>query len=138
MGVKLGRRAVIDGGGYIYGGKLAVGMNSFVNRNCYFDLTAHVSIGANVEIGHGVTFVTAVHELGTRDRRAGRVSGKPIRIGDGAWIGANATLLPGVTIGGGSVVAAGAVVNGDVPADVVVGGVPARKLRDLRTDPPTS
>jgi maltose O-acetyltransferase len=131
LGVRIGRRSVIDGGGYVYGGGLSIGRRCFVNRNCYFDLTAHVTIEDDVEIGHGVTFVTAAHELGPPRRRAGPVRGQPILVGSGAWIGANATLLPGVHIGRGAVVAAGAVVVQDVAENVVVGGVPARTIRDL-------
>lgn len=133
LGVRIGRQSVVDGGGYIYGNQLRIGERCFVNRGCYFDLTAYVSIQDDVEIGHGVTFVTAVHRLGPSARRAGPVLGRSIVIGDGAWIGANATILPGVTIGRGAVIAAGAVVVDDVPPDVVMGGVPARRLRELET-----
>jgi acetyltransferase-like isoleucine patch superfamily enzyme len=131
LGVQIGQRSVVDGGGYIYGGGLSIGRRCYVNRNCYFDLTARVTIHDDVEVGHGVTFVTAAHELGPPRRRAGPVRAQPIVVGHGAWIGANATLLPGVRIGRGAVVAAGAVVVQDVADNVVVGGVPARPIRDL-------
>lgn len=131
LGVRIGRRSVVDGGGYVYGNRLSIGERCFVNRDCYFDLTERVTLGDDVEVGHGVTFVTAAHRLGPTERRAGPVFGRPIEVGRGAWIGANATLLPGVRVGAGAVVAAGAVVTGDVAPNVVVGGVPARVLREL-------
>jgi acetyltransferase-like isoleucine patch superfamily enzyme len=131
LGVRIGSGTVIDGGGYVYGRNLVVGRRCFVNRGCYFDLTADVTLGDAVEVGHGVTFITASHAIGGRRRRAGAVTGRSIVVGDGAWIGANATLLPGVQVGSGAIVAAGALVIDDVPADTVVGGVPARPLRDL-------
>jgi maltose O-acetyltransferase len=131
LGVRIGSGSVIDGGGYIYGRNLVIGRHCFVNRRCYFDLTADVTLGDAVEVGHGVTFITASHAIGPRRRRAGPVTGQPIVVGDGAWIGANATLLPGVRVGRGAVVAAGALVIQDVPDDTIVGGVPARPLRAL-------
>lgn len=135
LGVRIGSRSQIDGGGYVYGGGLTLGRRCFVNRGCYFDLTAPITIGDDVEVGHGVTFITAAHELGPSRRRAGAVVPRPIVIGRGAWIGANATLLPGVQIGQGAVVAAGAIVVKDVPDNVVVGGVPARQIRELDAEP---
>lgn len=82
-------------------------------------------------VGHGVTFVTAIHSIGDRRRRAGPVTPGRITVGDGAWIGANATILPNVSIGVGAVIAAGSLVNRDVPPDSLYGGVPARRMRDL-------
>jgi maltose O-acetyltransferase len=133
MGVRIGRRSVIDGGGYVYGRQLILGQRCFVNRGCYFDLTAWVVLGDDVEVGHGVTFVTAAHQLGGPARRAGRAAGQPIVVGNGSWIGANATILPGVRIGQGAVVAAGAIVVHDVADNTLVAGVPARTIRDLST-----
>jgi maltose O-acetyltransferase len=71
-------------------------------------------------------------------RRAGDLKAEPVTIGDGAWIGARATILPGVTIGGGAVVAAGSVVTRDLPANVLAGGVPARVIRELTVEAPLS
>jgi len=135
LGVRIGKGTVVDGGGYIYGSQLHIGRRSFVNRGCYFDLTAPVHLGDEVEVGHGVTFITASHGIGPATRRAGSVTGKPIRVGNGAWIGAGATLLPGIEIGRGAVVAAGALVNTNVPEDALVAGVPARQLRQLGRSP---
>jgi acetyltransferase-like isoleucine patch superfamily enzyme len=90
----------------------------------------HVQIGAGVRI-----YDTDFHPISWRERREHRleyIATKPILICHDVWIGANAMVLKGVTIGERSIVAAGAVVTSDVPADCIVGGVPARFLRDLR------
>ena len=81
-----------------------------------------------------VIIITDDHEIGPPWHRCGDRVARPVVIEDGVWIGARVTLLPGVTIGRGSVVAAGAVVNKDVPPNTLVGGVPARILRTLPGD----
>ena len=115
--------------------RLRVGAGCFFTTPLYIDLNGEVTIGDRVGIGHDVKLITAAHDLGGPERRCGAVHGVPIRIEDGVWIGAGAIVLPGVTLGAGSVVAAGAVVTRDVPADTLVGGVPARPLRSLGTRP---
>lgn len=90
-------------------------------------LTGHgVVIGNNVRIGPGARLLAAGHEIVAPDFRD---TGGEIRIGNDCWVGAGALVLPGVTMGDGSVVAAGAVVTRDVPAYAVVAGVPARVIR---------
>lgn len=132
LGARIGAGASLHGGSYLSRpSHLVVGPGSFINRSCYLDLSGHLVIGRNVTVGHGSTFVTTEHELGPADHRCGTGRPRRIRIGDGAWLGANVTVLPGVTVGSGAVVAAGAVVTRDVPANCVVGGVPARLLRRL-------
>lgn len=113
---------------------LRVGEGCFVNRRCYLDLDGVVTLEDGVVIGHGVTIVTSTHELGPSTRRAGAVTPRPVTVCRGAWLGANATVLPGVTVGAGAVVAAGAVVTEDVAPDTLVAGVPARAVR--RLEPP--
>lgn len=96
-----------------------------------FDGVSDQLIGDNVRIGPRVTIITSSYHL-TDDslRRASRETfTKSVMIADGAWIGASATLLPGVTIGQGSVVAAGALVTKNVPSGVIVAGVPARTIK---------
>jgi acetyltransferase-like isoleucine patch superfamily enzyme len=92
------------------------------------DLGAEIFIGDRVYIGHEVMILTSSHKLGPSFHRAGIDNLLPVRIGDGAWICARATLLPGVTVGAGAVVSAGAVVNKDVPPNSIVSGSPARVI----------
>ena len=143
-GVRIGRATTIWGRIEIAGTAsgppgLVIGEGCGINAGCRFDLAAPVTIGDRVSIGHEVAFVTGSHEIGDHERRAGALTRGPIRVGDGAWIGARATVLPGVTIGEGAIVAAGAVVVDDVAPDSVVAGVPARERRRLddraRTEP---
>lgn len=132
IGNDLAHNSKIRGGGYIYGNSLVMGEGSTINRNCYIDLTGAVIIGKYVDIGHGVTFITAHHNIGPTTRRASKdIEGKAIHINDGAWIAANVTIQPGVTIGAGAVVLAGAVVTKDVDANCVYSGIPAVKKYQL-------
>jgi acetyltransferase-like isoleucine patch superfamily enzyme len=131
LGAKLDQGTIIKGGGYIYGGKLSTGVGCHINRDCYFDFTARITFGNHVVVGHGVTFITAEHQIGSSQKRAGQVSGRSIVVEDGAWIGANTTILPGVSIGKGAIVAAGAVVTQSVLPNVTVGGIPAKIIKAL-------
>lgn len=132
MGAQLAPGVSMHGGTHVTDPhNLSMGRDCFVNRNCYLDVTAPLSLGARVTIGHGVTVVTTDHEIGPSGDRCGQIQPRPVTIGDGAWIGANAIILPGVTVGPGAVVAAASVVRHDVPADWLVAGVPARPIRAL-------
>lgn len=95
---------------------------------------AKVTIGNDVWIGPGVLIATINHPLSPSGRRKHLGIAKPVKIGNDVWIGGNATILPGVTIGDNVVVAAGAVVAKDVPSNTLVGGVPAKKIKDLEND----
>ena len=111
--------------------KVRIGRNCWINDSCTFDASAAITIGDNVALAQSVMILTNSHELGPSEGRAGPVTGLPVSIGNGAWIGARATILPGITIGPGAVVAAGSVVNRDVEADTLVAGVPARLIKSL-------
>lgn len=113
------------------GPAVTLGKGSYVNRDCLFDASAPIVIGEGVEIGMGVLLATSTHHLGPAEHRAGALYSQPVTIGDGAWIGARAVILPGVTIGAGVVIAAGAVVVRDCEPGHVYAGVPARAVRDL-------
>lgn len=110
-------------------GRIVVGDGTFINRSAY--LRDRVTLGKNVNLGPFVRMLTDGHQIGAATRRAGQNSTQPITVGDGAWIGAGATILGGVTIGEGAIVAAGAVVTSDVPPHTVAAGVPARFARLL-------
>lgn len=110
-----------------FGKNLTLGTGVFINQGCRFQDTGGIVIGDGTLIGHGCTLTTLNHALDPA-RRADMVPA-PVVIGRRVWLGASVTVVPGVTIGDGAVVAAGAVVTKDVPADAVVGGVPARLIR---------
>lgn len=111
--------------------KWHIGELTQINANCVFDLNGGVYLGRRVGIGNNVSFVTTNHDIGPSDHRWGPIWTAPIKVGEGAWIGAGVTILPGIEIGPGAIVAAGSVVTKDVPADTLVGGVPAKALKQL-------
>ncbi|WAC67506.1 DapH/DapD/GlmU-related protein [Agrococcus sp. SL85] len=113
-------------------GPVTIGRGTFMNRSCY--IRQNTTIGERVNLGPFVKLITDGHEVGGRERRAGRNVWPPIVIGDGAWIGAGAIVLGGVTIGAGTIVAAGAVVTKDLPPNVIAGGVPAQVIRPIVDD----
>lgn len=129
-GWRIGYGSVVSSVPKVYGRgrlleRLVIGEHTVINVGCQFELNEPVSIGSNVALGHGVMILTTTHSIGGRSRRAGPTRGGAVHIGDGVWIGARATILPGVTVGDGAVVAAGSVVNKNVPPNTVVSGVPA-------------
>ncbi len=95
-----------------------------------------VSFGNDVLVAAGAAIMSQGHPI--VPPRWGCVISKPVRIGNDVWIGANATILPGVTIGDGSIVAAGAVVTHDVPSFSIVAGVPARVIRTIEVNHKTT
>lgn len=131
LGARIDLRSRIDPDVSIRTPELALGRPSSVNIGCIFDNRDGVVIGERVGIAMGVIMTTSTHDYSDPAVRAGAGAIKPIRVGDGAWVGARATILQGVTIGEGAVVAAGAVVTRDVAPHTFVGGAPARHLRDL-------
>lgn len=104
-----------------------VGDRTFINMGCSFQDQGGIFIGNDCLIGHNATLCTINHNPNP-ERRAD-MTFKPIRIEDKVWLGANVTIVPGVTIGEGAIVAAGAVVTRDVEPRTVVGGVPAKFIK---------
>jgi acetyltransferase-like isoleucine patch superfamily enzyme len=111
--------------------RLAIGRDAFINLNCYLQLNAPVTIGAAVSLADNVRILTATHEIGSHERRAGPLRSAAVSIGEGSWLGSGATVLPGVTVAAGCVIAAGSVVASDTEPDGLYAGVPATRVRDL-------
>lgn len=112
-----------------FGRFIRLGKNVFINHACSFLDMGGITIEDDVLIGPKVNLITENHPLDPGDRRA--LMTKPIIIRRKAWIGAATTILPGVTVGENAVVAAGAVVTADVPANTVVGGIPAKFIKNI-------
>jgi carbonic anhydrase/acetyltransferase-like protein (isoleucine patch superfamily) len=110
---------------------LFIGRDTLITGGLHADLGAPLRIGNGVRIGHDVSFLTINHALGATWFRAGTSTFAEIVIEDGCWIASRATILPGVVVGRGCIVAAGAVVTRSVPANTLVAGVPARVIREL-------
>ena len=115
-----------------FGKNIAIGKDVFINSGCHFQDQGGIEIGDGALIGHNVVLATINHDLNPKENRKNHYAA--IKIGAHVWIGSNATILPGVTIGDYAVVAAGAVVTQDVPAMTVVGGVPARVLKTIQEE----
>lgn len=114
-----------------YGYNIHVGENFYANFDCVFLDVCEIRIGANCMIGPGVHIYTATHPLNAKERIKGLEAGKPVTIGENVWIGGRAVINPGIKIGDNAVIASGAVVTKDVPANVFVGGNPVRILKEL-------
>lgn len=114
-----------------YGYNVAVGADFFANYGCVFLDATPVSFGDRCLLGPGVHVYAVTHPIGPDERATGRERGRPVSVGDDVWVGGRAVLNPGVTVGDEAVVASGAVVTEDVPARTVVGGNPARVIREI-------
>lgn len=113
-----------------FGKNVEFGENIFINASCHFQDQGGIRIGNNALIGHQVVLATLDHGLAAAER--GNLYPAAIVIEDDVWIGSNSVILKGITIGAGAVVAGGSVVTKDVPANVVVGGNPAKVLREIK------
>ena len=114
-----------------YIGHIFIGDDFYANTQWMVIANGEVHIGNRVQIGPRVTVVTPVHPLDSGLRATGLEKALPVVIGDDVWIAANVTVNPGVTIGDRSVIASGAVVTRDIPADSLAAGVPARVIRKI-------
>lgn len=113
-----------------FGKNIHVGKNVFINSGCRFQDQGGITIGDGALIGHNVVLATLNHDIDPGKRST--LHPAPITIGTNVWIGANAAILPGVTIGDGAIIAAGAVVTKDVPPNIIAGGA-CEKDKENRT-----
>lgn len=115
-----------------FGKNIKIGKNVFINSGCHFQDQGGITIGNDVLIGHNVVIATINHDLAPSQNRKNHYA--PITISNNVWIGSNATILPGVTIGEWAVVAAGAVVTKNVEPYTVVGGNPAKLIKTVEKE----
>lgn len=113
------------------GKNISVSEDFLTNYNVTILDIAKVYIGDYCMIGPNTLITTVGHPLVAKGRREKKAKGEAVKIGNDVWIGGNCTILPGVTIGNNVVIAAGAVVTKDVPDNCIVGGVPAKIIRNL-------
>lgn len=133
-GGDLGHNVTVCGGVRVYGCNLHLGDGVWVSPEVLFYSApaARILVGDRCDIGPGACFITGTHEIGTSERRAGAGTSKPIKVGNGCWVGARAIILGGADIAAGCVIAAGAVVlPAQYPPNVLLAGVPATVRRDL-------
>lgn len=132
----LGKKSVVESFSCINNavGDVMIGDNTRVGL--HNTIIGPVTIGNHVNLAQGITVTALNHNYSDTTKRIDEqgVSTKPVIIGDDVWIGANAAVLPGVTIGSHVVVAAGAVVTKDVPENTIVGGVPAQIIKNLKSE----
>lgn len=112
-----------------FGKNIIIGKNVFINSGCRFQDQGGITIGDDALIGHNVVLATLNHDFAPEKRSL--IHPAPIVIGKNVWIGASVTIIAGVMIGDNAIIAAGAVVTKDVPANTIAGGVPARVIKTL-------
>ena len=129
----LGRHSVVESYSCVNNAVGDVVIGDYTRIGIHNTIIGPVTIGSHVNLAQGITVTALNHNFADKNKRIDEqgVSTKPVVIGDDVWIGANAVILPGVTIGKHAVVAAGAVVTTDVPENTVVGGVPAKVIKKL-------
>jgi maltose O-acetyltransferase len=131
-GVDVGKEAKINGHTWFYGrGRIRIGDRTWIGPGCQFHSTlgSVINIGSDCDIAPRVLFVTGTHRIGNSARRAGEGYAQNIRVGNGCWLGVRVTVLGGCVVGDSSVIAAGALVNSDLPSNALSAGVPAKVKR---------
>ena len=132
---KKGKFVFIDGGVFFrYPNRVKIGNNVSINNNVefypsFFYKGASIELGNNIRIGPGTRFFAAGHNVADLNLEFNETNASPIIVMDNCWIGGASIILPGVTINEGAIIAAGSVVNRDVPKYSVVGGVPAKFIK---------
>jgi len=137
LGVRIGRASVFWGMPELTGtgdvcARLQIGTYCGFNVRTYFDLTDKITIGDHVAVGQDVMFLTHAHDASDPARRGGAIISAPIEVGNGAWLGARVTVMPGVKIGPGSVIGTSVVVTKDIPANMLVLGSRAISIAKWR------
>jgi maltose O-acetyltransferase len=127
-GVKLGELVYGLERCYFGSPQVSVGAGSYINACCWFEGLGQIEIGRDCLIGPQVMFLTSTHAREPGGEITRESEQRHVRIGDGCWIGARATILPGVSVGAGTIVAAGAVVSKDCGPGGMYAGVPARRV----------
>jgi maltose O-acetyltransferase len=136
LGFRVGRGTMIWDTPKFIGGKqlrtkVNIGEYCLLTTGIHWDLAAPIRLGNFVGLAPEVMLLTGTHAFDNPHNRVGRLEARPLTICDGAWLGARCMILPGVTVGEGAVVGAGAVVRENVPAHTLVAGVPAVVIREL-------
>lgn len=136
LGFDVGRETMIWDTPRMFGDRrlhknLTIGASCLISIGTYWDLAAPIQLGNHVGISPETLLLTGAHDIGDPKNRVGGLVPRSVVICDGVWLGARCTILPGVMVGEGSVVGAGAVVTKDVPPHTLVAGVPAVWIRDL-------
>ena len=114
-----------------YGYNTYVGENFYANFDCTILDVCEVRFGDNCMLAPGVLIYTATHPIHPAERNSGKEYAKPVTFGDNVWVGGSAIINPGVTVGNNVVIASGAVVTKNIPDNVVVGGNPARIIKEI-------
>jgi maltose O-acetyltransferase len=135
FGIKIGKSTRIHGNYYIGSKSFGIGENSYLNRRCLLDNEngAKIEIGNGCAIGYNVSFLTTNHDFSNPIKRGGNPVCAGIKVGNGCWIGANVTVLPGVIIDDGCIIAAGAVVTKNCETNTIYAGVPAVKKKEINS-----
>jgi len=129
-GMKIGKGSVIHmWATFFQPGNIEIGQDTVIGNHCFLDGRAKLKIGSHTDIASEVLIYNSQHDV---DDEAFRAIEKPVEIGDYVFIGPRAIILPGIKIGKGAVIAAGAVVSKDVNPGQIVGGVPAEEIRERR------
>ncbi|WP_036779035.1 sugar O-acetyltransferase [Pontibacillus chungwhensis] len=118
-----------------YGYNIHVGEDFYANFDCIILDVCPVTIGDHCLLAPGVRILTATHPVDPTTRSSGLEYGKPVKLKDHVWVGANAIINPGVTIGHNVIIGSGAVVTKDVPDNVIIGGNPARIIKEVEFNP---
>lgn len=132
-GAKIGKNVKISSSCKILGaGELSIGDNTWIGYQVMFVTSSSIEIGMNVDIAPRVYIGTGTHTINADSSRVASTDvSEDVCIGNGTWICANATILPGSVVGQNCVVAAGAVVKGEYKARTLIGGVPSRMIKSL-------